>query len=81
MADSGQAAATIEKQSQGLLHFVDAYRNLAALPKADLQVIRARELFERVGHLMKADFPAPGRRLRGEFGSEKPPNPRRFRTR
>lgn len=50
------ALQTIEKRSQGLLRFVDAYRNLARIPKPDFQIFMARELFTRVEQLLQSRF-------------------------
>ncbi len=43
---------TIEKRSQGLLHFVEAYRKLTRIPKPDFQVFLITELFGRVEQLV-----------------------------
>jgi signal transduction histidine kinase len=47
------AIQTIQKRSQGLLHFVDAYRNLTHLPKPSFQIVPVAELFSRVQQLMR----------------------------
>lgn len=54
--DIRQAALTIEKRSQGLLHFVDAFRSLTLLPKPKPQFFRLQELVDRVGRLMTANL-------------------------
>lgn len=54
--DIRQAALTIEKRSQGLLHFVDAFRSLTLLPRPKPRVFLLRELMDRVGRLMKANM-------------------------
>ncbi len=56
MDDIQQALKTIQKRSQGLLHFVDAYRNLTLIPKPNFQIFQIKELFARVEKLMQADF-------------------------
>lgn len=56
LSDIHQALQTIQKRSQGLLHFVDAYRNLTLIPKPNFQVFAVEELFARVEKLMQADF-------------------------
>jgi nitrogen fixation/metabolism regulation signal transduction histidine kinase len=38
--DIHQALKTIQKRSQGLLHFVDAYRNMTLIPKPNFQIFR-----------------------------------------
>ena len=47
------AMHTIEKRSQGLLHFVDAYRNLARVPRPALQICGVAELFDRIERLFR----------------------------
>ncbi|MEN6312428.1 MAG: ATP-binding protein [Acidobacteriota bacterium] len=54
--DIRQAALTIEKRSQGLLHFVDAFRSLTLLPKPKPQFFPLKELLDRVGRLMTANL-------------------------
>lgn len=50
------AVRTIERRSQGLLHFVESYRNLTRLPRADFQIFRVSALFDRVKQLMGTQF-------------------------
>ena len=47
------AAETIEKRSQGLLRFVDAYRDLARIPRPNFAIVTVSELFHRVEQLMR----------------------------
>jgi nitrogen fixation/metabolism regulation signal transduction histidine kinase len=54
--DIQQALQTIQKRSQGLLHFVDAYRNLALIPKPNFQIFPIKELLDRVRKLMQANI-------------------------
>lgn len=54
--DIGGALQTIEKRSQGLLHFVDAYRNLTRIPKPKFQIFPVAELFDRLRQLMQASL-------------------------
>jgi len=54
--DMQQAVNTIQKRSQGLLHFVDAYRNLTLIPKPNFQIFAVQELFDRVEKLMQANI-------------------------
>jgi len=56
MKDIQQAAQTIEKRSQGLLHFVDAFRSLTLVPKPKYQIFALKDLFGRVERLMKANI-------------------------
>jgi two-component system nitrogen regulation sensor histidine kinase NtrY len=50
------AVETIEKRSQGLLHFVDAYRDLARIPRPNFVIIAVSDLFRRVEQLMGDRF-------------------------
>lgn len=54
--DISLAARTIEKRSQGLLHFVDSFRSLTLVPKPRLQFFPIAELFARVEKLMSIHF-------------------------
>jgi len=49
--DLHSAITTIERRSQGLLHFVDAYRTLTRIPKPAYKIIRVAELLERIARL------------------------------
>jgi two-component system nitrogen regulation sensor histidine kinase NtrY len=51
--DIRDAAETIQKRSQGLLHFIDAYRNLTKIPKPNFEIFPVSELLERVAQLFK----------------------------
>lgn len=52
LADIHHAAKTIQKRSQGLLQFVDAYRNLTLIPQPRPETFLIEELFQRVEKLM-----------------------------
>lgn len=54
--DIQQALQTIQKRSHGLLHFVDAYRNLTVIPKPNFQIFPVKELFARVKKLMQINI-------------------------
>ena len=60
VADVRTAVDTIRRRSQGLLHFVDAYRGLTNLPAPEFQVSRVGDLFERVTRLMDQRFREAG---------------------
>ncbi|MBN2244215.1 MAG: ATP-binding protein [Candidatus Aminicenantes bacterium] len=55
LEDIYSAIHTIQKRSQGLMHFVDAYRNLTLIPKPNLQMFLVKELLERIRNLMKTN--------------------------
>jgi signal transduction histidine kinase len=64
LTDIHDAAQTIQKRSQGLLHFVDAYRNLALIQKPNFQLFPIKELFTRVEKLMQANIKEKAIRFR-----------------
>ncbi len=51
--DIRDAFQTIEKRSEGLLHFVQAYRNLTRIPKPSFQITPVKDLFDNVARLLK----------------------------
>ena len=53
ISDVSGAVQTIQKRSQGLLHFVDAYRKLTRIPRPNFQIFPISELFTRVDQLMR----------------------------
>ncbi len=60
LSDIQEAVQTIQRRSQGLLHFVDAYRNLTKIPKPNFQIFSVQDLFKRVEQLMKANIEGAG---------------------
>jgi two-component system nitrogen regulation sensor histidine kinase NtrY len=50
--DIHQAVSTIEKRSRGLLHFIDAYRNLTRIPTPTFEVFPVETMLCRIGQLM-----------------------------
>lgn len=46
---------TIQKRSEGLLHFVEAYRNLTRVPAPDLKIFAVKKLLDRVANLMREE--------------------------
>lgn len=49
--DIKSAMSTIQKRSDGLIHFVNNYRNLTKIPKPNFQIFPVKNLFERVEKL------------------------------
>jgi two-component system, NtrC family, nitrogen regulation sensor histidine kinase NtrY len=47
------ALSTIEKRSQGLLNFVQVYRNLTRIPKPNFRYVEIHEIFESVHSLLE----------------------------
>ena len=58
--DVRTAVHTIHRRSQGLLHFVDAYRDLTRVPAPEFQINPVSDLFERVTQLMGHQFQEAG---------------------
>lgn len=61
--DIREAASTIHKRSEGLLHFVDAYRDLTRIPKPDFEIFPVAGLLQRVAQLMKKQAEEKGIRI------------------
>jgi signal transduction histidine kinase len=57
-ADLSAALTTIEKRSQGLLHFVEAYRNLTKIPAPKFRFVGAAELIGQVQCLLESRLKA-----------------------
>jgi two-component system nitrogen regulation sensor histidine kinase NtrY len=58
--DIRQAAATIEKRSKGLLHFVDAYRNLTRIPKPKFGNFKVITFLEEIIKFMRSQLDRAG---------------------
>lgn len=58
--DITDALKTIQKRSEGLAHFVGAYRNLAMVPSPAFRLVPVEELFDRVENLMGKEFKDKG---------------------
>lgn len=54
--DIRDGVSTIERRSQSLLHFVQAYRSLTRIPRPDLQIFPARDLFDSLGRLFRSEM-------------------------
>ena len=52
LTDIKGAVSTIQKRSQGLIHFVDDYRNLNRIPVPNFQQTKLTLLFERIKKLL-----------------------------
>jgi two-component system nitrogen regulation sensor histidine kinase NtrY len=51
--DVGEALQTIDRRSQGLMRFVNAYRSVALIPKPQFEIFPVSQLFQRVEKLMQ----------------------------
>ncbi|MBN1599005.1 MAG: hypothetical protein JW894_11990 [Bacteroidales bacterium] len=47
-----KALQTINKRSNGLLHFVDTYRNLTRIPNPNFKMVHVSNIFQNIKHLM-----------------------------
>lgn len=56
LTDICEAAETIQKRSEGLLHFVDGYRNLTLIQKPNFQIFPIKELFNRASKLIQINL-------------------------
>ncbi len=55
LSDVHTALQTIQSRSEGLLHFVEAYRQLTHISRPDFQIFQVSELFARIVFLMQAE--------------------------
>ncbi len=51
-----QAINTIHKRSDGLLHFVNTYRNLTKIPQPNFEIVKAKDLFDTIKFFMENDL-------------------------
>lgn len=58
--DLKEALQTLEKRSQGMMKFVNAYRDFTTLPKPTMRSIPVQELIQEVLHLLQADLTSAG---------------------
>ncbi len=54
--DIRTAVSTIQRRSEGLLHFVEAYRDLTRVPAPSFEIVPVAGLFARVEQLMRPQF-------------------------
>jgi two-component system nitrogen regulation sensor histidine kinase NtrY len=58
--DLKEALQTLEKRSQGMMKFVNAYRDFTTLPKPAMRTIPVQELIQEVLQLLQADLTSAG---------------------
>lgn len=56
LKDITDAVGTIEKRSNGLLHFVQTYRELTRIPTPTFEVFQVRSLFDNLEQLMSVEI-------------------------
>ena len=54
--DIRTAVSTIQRRSEGLLHFVESYRDLTRVPTPSFEIVPVAGLFARVEQLMRSQF-------------------------
>ena len=64
IGDIQTALQTIQSRSEGLLHFVDTYRNLTRIPPPEFQIVTIIDLFERIEHLFQSQVTELGITMR-----------------
>jgi len=63
LSDLREAMVTITRRSEGLLHFVDAYRSLTLVPKPMPKIFAIKDLVQRVDLLLRAQIAEAGATL------------------
>jgi nitrogen fixation/metabolism regulation signal transduction histidine kinase len=58
--DIRDSLKTITKRSNGLIHFVESYRNLTRIPKPKFSIVPIQEIFDNVHKLMYKDIQQKG---------------------
>ncbi|MBU1822332.1 MAG: GHKL domain-containing protein [Bacteroidetes bacterium] len=58
--DLKEALQTLEKRSQGMMKFVNAYRDFTTLPKPNLRTVSVKQLLQEVLQLLQADLLSAG---------------------
>ena len=70
MEDIHQAVRTIQRRSEGLIRFVQDFRNLTKIPLPDLQTLSVKELFDTINILLKEDMKQQGIQFECQFEPE-----------
>jgi two-component system, NtrC family, nitrogen regulation sensor histidine kinase NtrY len=60
MDDLREGIVTIEGRSQGLIKFIDAYRDYTSIPEPEVSTVQVKSLLEQVGQLLKPVAKAKG---------------------
>lgn len=60
IADARAAIETVARRADGVMHFVQTYRQISRTPPLRRQTIRAAELFGELARLFRADFDEVG---------------------
>ena len=70
ISDVHGALQTIEKRSEGLLTFVNAYRRLTRVPRPDFRIFPAANLFDNIADLLEPQMRARGIHFRRSIQPE-----------
>jgi nitrogen fixation/metabolism regulation signal transduction histidine kinase len=68
--DVRDSVKTIQKRSEGILHFVEDYRKLTDIPHPEFGNVMVKELFNGMWHLMKTEIDIRGIRMEMEIVPE-----------
>ncbi len=60
LGDAREALQTIERRSQGLIHFVESYRSLTKIPKPRFELFPVADLFGNVQTLLRTSLAEKG---------------------
>lgn len=60
IGDIHSAVEAVARRSQGLLNFVESYRQVMRVPPPEIQQFTVREMFERLDRLMRTDIEDKG---------------------
>lgn len=56
----GKALVTIHKRTEGLIHFVDTYRNLTRIPQPNFSIFPVKQLLQNIYELHRNELEAAG---------------------
>lgn len=70
MEDLTFSLNTIQKRSEGLLHFVDDYRRLTKVKQLELEKMRVKAVVEDISNLMLSEFKRDGVDLKTDIRSD-----------
>ena len=70
VTDIREALSTIHKRSEGLIHFVNAYKNFTRLPEPQFATFMIRDFFSRVQKLVEKEIKDVGGKLEVDLPPE-----------
>ena len=60
LEEIGKALETIHKRTEGLIHFVDTYRNLTRIPQPNFSIFPVKQLLQNIYELHRNELEAAG---------------------